>query len=68
MQLAFSPRAQFAALAVANAIVIGVTSGQGPAPSLTILEECEEEEGSYADKSLAAWPVEALRATIRKGH
>jgi CubicO group peptidase (beta-lactamase class C family) len=33
MQLAFSPRAQFAALAVANAIAIGVTSGQGPAPS-----------------------------------
>lgn len=39
-----------------------------PAPSLTILEECAEEEGSYADKSLAAWPVEALRGTIKKGH
>jgi len=33
MQLAFSPRAQFAALAVANAIAIGFTSAQGPAPS-----------------------------------
>ena len=33
MQLAFSPRAQFAALAVANAIAIGVTGAQGPAPS-----------------------------------
>ena len=33
MQLAFSPRAQFAALALANAIAIGVTSAQGPAPS-----------------------------------
>ena len=33
MQLAFSPRAQFAALAVANAIAIGVASAQGPAPS-----------------------------------
>src|SRR6266481_6182507 len=33
MQFAFSPRAQFAALAVANAIAIGVTSAQGPAPS-----------------------------------
>src|SRR5215510_2121543 len=33
MQVAFSPRAQFAALAVANAIAIGVTSAQGPAPS-----------------------------------
>src|SRR6267142_2230621 len=33
MQLAFSPRAQFAALAVANAIAIGVAQAQGPAPS-----------------------------------
>src|SRR6476620_10403324 len=33
MQLVFSPRAQFVALAVANAIAIGVTSAQGPAPS-----------------------------------
>src|SRR5262245_57592009 len=33
MQLAFSPRWQFAAVAVANAIAIGVTSAQGPAPS-----------------------------------
>jgi CubicO group peptidase (beta-lactamase class C family) len=33
MQLAFSSRARFAALAVANAIAIGVTSAQGPAPS-----------------------------------
>jgi CubicO group peptidase (beta-lactamase class C family) len=33
MQLAFSSRARFAGLAIANAIVIGVTSGQGPAPA-----------------------------------
>ena len=33
MQLAFSPRAQFAALAVVNAIAISVASAQGPAPS-----------------------------------
>jgi CubicO group peptidase (beta-lactamase class C family) len=33
MQLAFLPRAQVAALAIANAIAIGVTSAQGPAPS-----------------------------------
>ncbi len=33
MQFAFSPRTQFAALAVANAIAIGVTNAQGPAPS-----------------------------------
>ena len=28
-----------------------------PPPRLTIVEECEEEGGSYADKSLCAWPV-----------
>jgi hypothetical protein len=28
-----------------------------PEPRLTIVEECEEEEGSYADKSLLAWRV-----------
>ncbi len=39
-----------------------------PAPSLTIVEECEEEGGSYADKSLLAWPVEALHRTPQKGH
>ena len=33
MQVAFSPRAAFAALVLANAIVISVASGQGPAPS-----------------------------------
>jgi CubicO group peptidase (beta-lactamase class C family) len=33
MQLAFSPRAQCAALAVATAIAISVASAQGPAPS-----------------------------------
>ena len=33
MHLAFSSRAQFAALAVANAIAISVASAQGPAPS-----------------------------------
>jgi len=33
MQLAFSPRAQFVALAVANAIALSVANAQGPAPS-----------------------------------
>jgi CubicO group peptidase (beta-lactamase class C family) len=33
MQLAFSPRAQFATLAVVSAIAISVASAQGPAPS-----------------------------------
>ena len=33
MHVGFSPTAQFAALALANAIAIGVTSAQGPAPS-----------------------------------
>ena len=32
-----------------------------PQPVLTIVEECEEEEGTYADKSLAAWKVSDLR-------
>jgi len=31
-----------------------------PEPKLTIVEECEEEEGSYADKSLLAWRVADL--------
>ena len=31
-----------------------------PEPVLTILEECEEEGGSYADKSLVAWQVDHL--------
>jgi hypothetical protein len=31
-----------------------------PEPKLTIVEGCEEEEGSYADKSLLAWRVAAL--------
>lgn len=31
-----------------------------PEPCLTIVEECEEEDGSYADKSLLAWRVAEL--------
>ena len=31
-----------------------------PEPRLTIVEECDEEEGSYADKSLLAWRVADL--------
>ena len=34
-----------------------------PEPRLTIVEQCEEEEGTYADKSLVAWSVGALRHT-----
>jgi hypothetical protein len=33
-----------------------------PEPTLTIVEQCEEEDGSYADKSLVAWRVDDLRA------
>ena len=33
MQLAFSPRKEFSAFAIANAIAIGTVSAQGPAPS-----------------------------------
>ena len=32
-----------------------------PEPKLTIVEECEEEEGAYSDKSLVAWSVDELR-------
>jgi hypothetical protein len=31
-----------------------------PEPQLTIVEQCEEEEGSYPDKSLLAWSVADL--------
>lgn len=31
-----------------------------PAPVLTIVEQCEEENGAYADKSLVAWKVGEL--------
>ena len=31
-----------------------------PKPLLTIVEECEEEGGSYADKSLCAWAVQDI--------
>jgi len=31
-----------------------------PEPRLTIVEQCEEEDGSYADKSLVAWRVKDL--------
>ena len=37
-----------------------------PEPVLTIVEECEEEEGSYADKSLVAWEVRDLPLLIPK--
>ena len=33
-----------------------------PEPRLAIVENCEEEDGSYADKSLLAWRVEDLPA------
>lgn len=33
-----------------------------PEPVVTIVEQCEEEGGSYRDKSLLAWPAENLRA------
>jgi hypothetical protein len=35
-----------------------------PAPRLAIVEQCEEEEGSYADKSLLAWRVDDLRVNL----
>jgi CubicO group peptidase (beta-lactamase class C family) len=53
MQLAFSSRARFAALAVANAIAIGATSGQGPAPSPLL------PQGAPAPSKEAAPPTQA---------
>ena len=35
-----------------------------PEPVLTIVEECEEEGGSYADKSLCAWTVNDIPREI----
>ena len=35
-----------------------------PAPRLVIVEQCEEEDGSYADKSLLAWRVDDLRVNL----
>jgi len=35
-----------------------------PAPRLAIVEQCEEEDGSYADKSLLAWRVDDLRVDL----
>ena len=35
-----------------------------PEPGLAIVEQCEEEEGSYADKSLLAWRVDDLRLNL----
>jgi hypothetical protein len=37
-----------------------------PKPVLTIVEECEEEGGSYADKSLCAWAVTDIPREIRR--
>lgn len=38
-----------------------------PEPVLTIVEECEEEDGTYADKSLVAWRVADLAKLSRAG-
>ena len=36
-----------------------------PDPVLTIVEECQEEDGAYADKSLVAWRVTDLAKLLR---
>jgi hypothetical protein len=56
MQLAFSPRAQFAAVAVVNAIAISVASAQGPAPSPLL------PQGAPAPSKEAAQPTQASPA------
>lgn len=38
-----------------------------PDPVLTIVEECQEEDGAYADKSLVAWRVADLARLSRAG-
>ncbi|HEV7389090.1 MAG TPA: class I SAM-dependent methyltransferase [Gemmatimonadaceae bacterium] len=38
-----------------------------PDPVLTIVEECQEEDGAYADKSLVAWRVADLAKLSRAG-
>jgi hypothetical protein len=38
-----------------------------PPPRLTIVEECEEEGGAYADKSLVAWSVAEIPAGWIRG-
>lgn len=35
-----------------------------PTPVLTLVEECEEEDGSYTDKSLVAWRVADIPAKL----
>ena len=35
-----------------------------PPPRLTIVEECEEENGAYADKSLVGWSVSDIKASL----
>src|SRR6476469_10212922 len=59
MHLAFSPRAQFAVLAVANAIAIGVTSAQGPAPS-PLLPQAAPAPSKEAAPPLQASPAPEL--------
>jgi hypothetical protein len=38
-----------------------------PEPVVTIVEECEEEDGTYADKSLVGWRVTDLAKLWRAG-
>jgi len=38
-----------------------------PSPRLTIVEECEEEGGAYADKSLVAWSVAEIPPEWTRG-
>lgn len=37
-----------------------------PEPHLTLVEECTEEDGAYADKSLVAWSVEDIPVHWRR--
>ena len=62
MQLAFSPRAQFVALSLANAIAIGVASAQGPAPSPLIPQAAPAPSKEAAPATRASAAPELTKA------
>jgi CubicO group peptidase (beta-lactamase class C family) len=62
MQLAFSSRAKFAVLALANAIAIAVTSAQGPAPSPLLPQGAPAPSKEAAPATQASPPPELTKA------
>src|SRR5215211_1330131 len=62
MQLALSPRAQFAALAVANVVAISITNAQGPAPSPLLSAPAPQSTNVRAVPPQASPPPELTKA------